>query len=106
MLANLVDPLLRICQSSLQIRKSLSTSSNFVSKLAERLCYNHSAVVMLNLLKIVASLFESHPKPSQFVQNHQLIPIIRQLTNDAQSILVQELASKLLLSFNLLSKMT
>jgi len=59
---------------------------------------------MLNLLKIVASLFESHPKPSEFVQNQQLILVIKKLTNDAQSILVQELAGKLLVSFNLLSK--
>lgn len=104
MIANLVEPILRICQSSQQIRTALASSDNFVCKLSERLCWNHEAVVMLNLLRVLASLFESHPKPFDFVSKHRLVPIIRKLTTDAQSILVQELASKLLLSFSLLSK--
>lgn len=93
---NVVEPFLRICHTSKRLTVLLADSEEFVPSLLERLAWHHPALVRLNLMKILVTLHEFHPKPRQMAAKHSLLPIIEELTDDQQSVLIQELAIKLL----------
>jgi len=93
-----VEALLRVIQASVVINKALSTSSTFVPKLLDRL-QHPNAQVRVSLLKSLTSLYEYHPNPKKMIAEYQLFPIVKRLTED-KTILVKNLASKLLVAFN------
>mmetsp|Transcript_1064 Transcript_1064/g.3807 ORF Transcript_1064/g.3807 Transcript_1064/m.3807 type:complete len:1109 (+) Transcript_1064:54-3380(+) len=96
--ANVVEPFLRICHTSKRLSVALADSREFVPSLLERLAWHHPALVRLNLMKILVTLHEAHPQPQQMAAKHNLVPIVEELTDDQQSVLIQELAIKLLAS--------
>jgi len=95
---NLMEPILRIIVTSSIINKALSTSTLFVPKLLDRLQHPNPQV-RVNLLKALTSLYEYHPNPKKMIAAYQLFPIVKRLTED-KTVLVQNLASKLLVAFN------
>lgn len=94
---NLMEPILRMISASTATNVALGTSS-FVPKLLEKLQYPKPEV-RVNLLKMLTSLYECHPNPKKMIAEYQLYPVIKRLTED-KTVLVQKMASKLLVAFN------
>jgi len=95
----LVPPFLLICSVYPPVGAALVDTSQFMSKLLERLQHKkQDALVRVNLLKLLASLYEAYPKQRQMLATYNLQAIVSQLTGE-RSVLIQELASKLLTSF-------
>lgn len=94
---NLMEPILRTIAASPVINRALATSS-FVPKLLERLQHPNPQV-RVNLLKTLTSLYEYHPNPKKMIAEYQLFPVVKRLAED-KTVLVRNLASKLLVAFN------
>jgi len=94
---NLMEPILRTLAASPVINRALSTSA-FVPKLLDRLQHPNPQV-RVNLLKALTSLYEYNPNPKKMIAEYQLFPIVKRLTED-KTVLVRNLASKLLVAFN------
>lgn len=56
-------------------------------------------MVRVNLLKILTSLYKCHPNPKKMIAEFHLYPVVKTLTED-KAVLVQGLASKLIVAFN------
>ena len=94
--ANLLDPLLKITQTSAKMSNAL-TKSDFVNRLVEKL--NHAnPLVRLNLLKILNSLWDSADAEGR-KKLTSTKKVLKALKEDKQSVLVQQLAVRLLKMF-------
>ncbi|CAI5709535.1 unnamed protein product [Peronospora effusa] len=94
---NVLEPLLEIMSRSVRLNQALGRSGMFVMEILKRLRLIPKAIVRKNLLKMLKSLFESHTSPIQFLVEYNLRPIVYELAQDENSmILVKEIASQLL----------
>eukprot|EP01133_Synstelium_polycarpum_P006813 gene6813-7918_t len=97
-LTGVLDPILKIVTTSQSVNVALGTSV-FITKLLERLSHPN-ALVRLNLLKILSSLYECHPNAKMMIQEYKLYPIIQRISTSDKSVLNQKIASKLYEAFN------
>lgn len=68
-------------------------------RLLERLSSHSKAVVRLNLLKLVKTLFEASSTPSKVIKQPNLVSTVNRLVEDDPSLLVKDLAKGLLKDF-------
>lgn len=95
---NLLDPLHKIAQTSPLLANKLA-GSKFVPKLCEKL-QHHNPLVRVTLLKILGSLWESAEPSNAKLLQKTCTPILENLKNDKQSILVRQLAVRLVGNFS------
>lgn len=77
----------------------LSTHSLLFRRLLERLASHPKAVVRLNLLKVIKTVFEAATDPSRISKQPNLVSTINRLVEDDPSLLVKDLAKGLLKEF-------
>lgn len=81
---------------SSSLSNKLSSHTSLFRRLLERLSLHPKAVVRLNLLRLVKTLFEASPAPSKFSKQPNLVSTINRLVEDDPSLLVKDLARGLL----------
>lgn len=98
--ANMMEPLLHMITVSVKVNVGMGTSPAFVPKLLHRLTMQiPKAEVRVNLLRILTALYKGHPNPKKMIAEFNLYPAVKALT-EAKIVLVQKLASQLLVAFN------
>lgn len=103
MLVSLVESLLRLFGFR-SIASALASNDRLrvTPVIFDRLSFNgHNAVVRVDLVKMLVSLFESHPNQRQFAIDNQLEQRLIPLTRD-KLVIIQGLASRLLESIRAL----
>eukprot|EP01094_Clydonella_sp_ATCC50884_P002136 TRINITY_DN11643_c0_g1_i1.p1 TRINITY_DN11643_c0_g1~~TRINITY_DN11643_c0_g1_i1.p1 ORF type:complete len:1085 (-),score=383.55 TRINITY_DN11643_c0_g1_i1:312-3566(-) len=95
-IGQLVQPLLHIVNSCAPIGTAmLNSTPEFMNKLVERLMQKkQDAEVRVNLLKLLAQLYEGYPDPDTLANKHNLARVVSELTHE-KSLVIQGLASKL-----------
>lgn len=96
-LDRILEPLQRLLYASELIARALAMHQP--CGLAEAACnrlQHPKAATRVALLKIIMTLHAAHPRPHQLATEHSMMAVVRRLANQDPSILVQELASKLL----------
>jgi hypothetical protein len=95
----MVPPFLSICSSYPSIGVALVNSNQFFVRLIDRLQNKkQDALVRVNLLKLLSSLYENHPDKKRLLRTFDLTTVVSQLKGE-RSVVIQELASKLLQLF-------
>jgi len=91
----------RIVQASIRVNRSFGRSSVFIVELKTRFDRHASNnIIRINLLKILTSIYESHHDPVKLVKSHDLLPLLTRLSEDNTSVIVVQLAQKLLKKYN------
>lgn len=91
---NLLDPLLKICRTSIPVTIGLAKAS-FFKRIIDRLGHSR-AVVRLNLLRILRTVCDVHPNRAMLVERYGLHEIVLKLSKDDGAVLVRELAREIL----------
>jgi hypothetical protein len=95
-LSGMLEPLLKMLALSSSFTRALAKSDVFVTAMLNKPALHHSnALVRVNILKILSSLVMVAPH-STLLDPEPLLPHVSYLASHDPSILVQEIASKLL----------
>ena len=90
-------PLEKILQQSQSVNKALGRRSVFIRELTKRLqLHADSNVIRINLLKILTLIYDHHDHPEKFISQHNLVPVLENLSQDKNAVMVAPLARSLL----------
>jgi hypothetical protein len=87
----------RIIQTSIRVNRAMARSSVFINEIKNRLERQNTAnKIRIDLLKILIVLYESHVSPIQFIRDYNFLPLLTKLSEDKTSVIVAQLAQKLI----------
>ncbi|KAG0229437.1 hypothetical protein BGW42_001592 [Actinomortierella wolfii] len=94
---NILEPLYKITRLSHKVAIGMSTPALF-QRLMDRLAHP-KAVVRLNLLRILRSIFEVHPERSQIIVRYGIAQVVENIAEEDNAVLVKEMAREILEAF-------
>jgi len=77
----------------------LGSSQVFVNALVKRLTTTKEAIVLLSLLRMLHLLFQNHANPKQWINDHNLYSVVREVAQAKGQVLVMSSAKILLRDF-------
>jgi hypothetical protein len=86
----------KLLTGSLQFNQAFARSNGCIRTIKDRLeRYAKNNNIRGNLLKILALIIVGHKSPQQFMNSHNLLPVLTKIAEDKESVIVRDLADKL-----------